>query len=80
MRIAKVLPFPAARTRDVAAVRLAIRLRGNAEGRAIEATEAAARRAVDALLRERASAGWAIHVGCCALRGKPVPRLRAVSA
>lgn len=75
-----LLPFPAARARDAAAVRLAIRLRGKAEGYARQATEAAAERAVHVLLRERVSAGWAIHVGCCALRGRQPPRLRAVQA
>lgn len=80
MHTAAVLPFPTDRARDAAAVRQAIRLRGLDEGHTAEATRAAAQRAVDALLRERVSAGWAIHVGCCALRGRPLPRLRAVSA
>lgn len=78
MHTAAVLPFPTARARDAAAVRQAIRLRGTAEGHARQATEAAAERAIDALLLDRVSAGWAIHVGCCALRGKPLPRMRAV--
>jgi hypothetical protein len=80
MHTAAVLPFPVHRARDAAAVRQAIRLRGEAEGHAHEATRAAAAAAIDALLIGRASAGWAIHVGCCALRGRPLPRLRAVSA
>lgn len=75
-----VLSFPANRARDAAAVRQAIRLRGKAEGHASHTTEAAAQRAVDALLRQEASAGWAIHVGCCALRGRQPPRLRLISA
>lgn len=75
-----VLPFPVARARDAAAVRQAVRLRGQAEGHSRFATEQAAERAIDALLRERTSTGWAIHVGCCALRGKAPPRLRAVTA
>lgn len=78
MHTAAVLPFPTSRARDAAAVRQAIRLRGQAEGHARTTTEAAAQAAIDALLRERVSAGWAIHVGCCALRGRQPPRLRAV--
>lgn len=78
MHTAAVLPFPTARARDAAAVRQAIRLRARDEGHTTEATRAAAERAIDALLLDRVSAGWAIHVGCCALRGKPLPRMRAV--
>ena len=78
MHTAAVLPFPAHRARDVAAVRQAIRLRAREEGHTTDATRAAAQRAVDALLRDHVSAGWAIHVGCCALRGRQPPRLRMV--
>jgi hypothetical protein len=80
MHTAAVLPFPVHRARDAAAVRQAIRLRARDEGHPAEVTRAAAAAAVDALLRDCVSAGWAIHVGVCALRGKPLPRLRGVSA
>lgn len=79
MHTAAVLKFPTQRARDAAAVRQAIRLRGQAEGHTAHDIQAAAERAVDALLREAASCGWAIHVGCCALRGQQPPRLRAVA-
>lgn len=78
--MAAVIAFPTAYARDAAAVRQAIRLRGQAEGHARLATEAAAQAAIDALLLERASSAWAIHVGCCALRGKAPPRLRSIPA
>lgn len=78
MHTAAVLHFPIHHARDAAAVRQAIRLRGQSEGHARLATEAAAQAAIDALLLERASSAWAIHVGCCALRGKTPPRLRMV--
>jgi len=74
-----ILTFPTQRARDAAAVRQAIRLRGTHEGHSAHAIQDAAQRAVDSLLRERTSAGWAIHVGCCALHGRPVPRLRAAT-
>jgi hypothetical protein len=80
MHTAAVLPFPFHRARDAAAVRQAIRLRARDEGHPAEVTRAAAAAAIDALLRDCVSAGWAIHVGVCALRGRPLPRLRAVSA
>lgn len=78
--MAAVIAFPTAHARDAAAVRQAIRLRGQAEGHTAEATRAAAQRAIDALLLERASSAWAIHVGCCALHGRQPPRLRAIPA
>jgi hypothetical protein len=80
MHTAAVLPFPYHRARDAAAVRQAIRLRARDEGHPAEVTRAAAAAAIDALLRDCVSAGWAIHVGVCALRGKPLPRSRGVSA
>jgi len=70
-----ILTFPAQRARDAAAVRTLVRLRG--AGLPASVIAAAAHAAVRALLSDSASAGWAIHVGCCALRGQPLPRLRA---
>lgn len=80
MNTAAVLTFPTQLARDAAAVRQAVRLRARDEGHAAQTTEAAIAHAIDALLIDRTSAGWAIHVGCCALRGRGVPRLRQVSA
>jgi len=74
-----LLPFPVARARDAAVVRQHVRLRGEAEGHAQTVIRVATQRAIDALLRDATSCAWAIHVGCCALRGRPVPRLRAVA-
>lgn len=78
MHTAAVLHFPIHHARDAAAVRHHVRSRGRAEGLARDAIEAAAHAAIDALLRDHVSAGWAIHVGCCALRGRQPPRLRMV--
>ena len=80
MHSAAVLPFPfpTARAREAAAVRQAVRLRGLSTGVPVTAIEDAAHAAVAALLRERCSGGWAVHVGCRALRGA-APALRAIA-
>jgi len=70
-----VLQFPAHRARDAAAVRQMIRMRSATGGYARSDTERAERAAVQALLVGACSAAWAIHVGYCVLRGRPLPRL-----
>ncbi len=71
-----VLPFPSQRAREAAAVRQAVRLRGEHCGATHEAIAQAAHAAVAALLHERCSGGWAVHIGCRALRGE-LPALHA---
>ena len=78
MHSATVLPFPARRAHEAAAVRQAVRLRGLSTGVPVAAIEYAAHAAVAALLREQCSGGWAVHVGCRALRGD-APSLRALA-
>lgn len=78
MHTATVLPFPTQLARDAAAVRQAVWLRGEHCGATHEAIAHAAHAAVSALLHERCSGGWAVHIGCRALRGER-PALRAAT-
>lgn len=70
-----ILPFPTHRARDAAAVRQAIRLRARHEGQSPTTTRTAVQCAIHALVAEQVSPAWAIHVGCCVLRGRPLPTL-----
>lgn len=70
-----ILPFPAHRARDAAAVRQAIRLRARHEGQSPTTTRTAVQCAIHALVAQQVSPAWAIHVGCCVLRGRPLPTL-----
>lgn len=77
MQAAAVLLFPSVAAREAAAVRQAIRLRGQHCGASTDVIAEAAHTAVAALLREHCSSGWAVHIGCRALRGE-LPGTRVV--